>query len=459
VRYSKYISTIAAIGDFIILNLLFVFFFLYSKHFSPESLQERAILFYIYINLAWVISISIFKPYKIERQGGKKYILFSYIKMVIFLLPLFLLYFQVLSFNYFPREQIKYLFPFLLISFLLWRFGLYYLLILYRKAGYNYRNVIIVGNDATAKELGDFFKQNQWTGYRFKGYFAKSGSNKKEEAGSYDDIEKFVEDYKIDEIYLISGDIHEDIYKVIASVSGKFPVKIKVVPVSSNLFYKSIKLVNYDNIPVLTFQEGPLSFWYNRFFKRLFDITFSLIIIITVLTWLTPLIFIINIISGDKESLFFIQKRTGMDNKPFSLIKFRTMKENSLANIEQATKNDNRVTRIGKFLRKSSIDEMPQFINVLKGDMSVVGPRPHMLKHTKEYKETVKRFMVRHVVKPGITGYAQVRGYRGEIKKACDIENRIKMDLFYIENWTFSLDIKIIFLTIFHILKGESTAY
>ncbi len=458
-RYSKYISAIAAIGDFLILNFLFIFTFLYFRHGEPATLQTNAIIFYFYINLAWVISIAIFKPYKTDRQSGKKYILFTYLKSVIFLLPLFLLYFQVLSFDYLSRLQIKLLFPVLLISLLTWRFSLYFLLILYRKAGYNFRNVVIVGNNETANELKNFFIQNHWAGYRFKGFFTFEPSNKKEVVGTYSDLERYVVSHEIDEIYLISNNIDDSIFKVITSIVSRYPVKIRIVPYVSHFSFLSVKLTNYGTIPVLTFQRGPLNFWYNRLIKRFFDVGFSLIVIVLILSWLIPLVYLLNLLSGDGASLFFIQKRTGMDNKPFSLIKFRTMKKNDEADAKQVTKNDNRITKIGKFLRCSSIDEIPQFFNVLIGNMSVVGPRPHMLFHTDIYKEMVKKFMVRHTVKPGITGYAQVNGFRGEIIKTRDIKERIKMDIYYIENWSFSLDMKIIFLTIINLLKGDKAAY
>ncbi len=458
-RYSRYLSTIAAIGDFLILNFLFSFVYCYQNKFGLPCQQTNAIIFYFYINIAWIITVSIFKPYKIDRVVGKKFILFTYIKSVIFLLPLFLLYFQTLSFNYFSREQIKYLFPILLTALLFWRFFLYFILAVYRKAGYNYRNVVIVGSNETANELHDYFIQTPWTGYRFKGFFTYELSNKKEVAGTYDDLEQYVSENKIDEIYLISNNIHESIFKVISSIVSRQAVKIRVVPYVSNFSFMSVKLANYGTIPVIKIQRGPLNYWYNRLLKRTFDLFLSLIIILLILSWLMPLVWIINLLTGDMGSLFFVQSRTGLDNKPFKMIKFRSMKKNDDANRKQAVKNDERITAIGKLLRKTSIDELPQFFNVLAGQMSVVGPRPHMLIHTKAYKEMVKQFMIRHSVKPGITGYAQVRGRRGEIKRTRDIKDRIKLDLYYIENWSFSLDLKIIFLTVLNIIKGDKPAY
>ena len=458
-RYSRYISTIAAFGDFIILNFLFSFVYCYLNKFGAVCQQTNAVIFYFYINVAWIITIAVFRPYRIDRVLGKKYILFTYLKSVIFLLPLFLLYFQVLSFSYLSRLQIKYLFPVLLSALLFWRFFLYFILAWYRKAGYNYRNVVIIGNNETANELRNYFLQTPWTGYRFMGFFTYEKSNKKGVVGTYDELEHYVAENKIDELYLISNNIHESVFRIISSIVSKQAVKIRIVPYVSSFSFMSVKLVNYDSIPVLKIQRGPLSFWYNRLLKRTFDVLLSWIVIFLVLSWLMPLVWLINLLSGDTGSLFFSQLRTGLDNKPFKMIKFRTMKKNREADLKQASKDDERITKIGRLLRKTSIDELPQFFNVLLGNMSVVGPRPHMLNHTAEYKEMVKKFMVRHAVKPGITGYSQVRGHRGEIKKIRDLKDRIKFDLFYIENWSFSLDMKIIYLTIINLFKGEEKAY
>jgi len=459
VRYSKYIAVISGIGDFILLNLLFNFLFCYLRHFDSVCGQTNAVIFFFYINLAWIITVAVFHPYSTNRESSKKQLFYTYLKSVVFLLPLFLVFFQVFSFNYFPRHQIKYLFPIFFIALLVWRFALNFLLVLYRKAGYNYRNVVVIGNDETGNELKEFFLNNAWAGYKFKGFFTYHNSNKRDVVGTYDELEQFVFEHNINEIYIISGAVKEAIYKIIANIVGKYAVKIRIVPPLSSFYYKSVELTNFDTIPVLKIQEGPLSLWYNRLIKRAFDVGFSIFVIVLVLSWLIPLVGIINLLTGDKGNIFFTQHRTGHDNKPFRLIKFRTMLKNEEANIKQATKDDDRITIVGRILRKTSIDEIPQFINVLKGDMSVVGPRPHMLTHTAEYKEMVKRFMIRHSIKPGITGYSQVRGYRGEIKRTRDIKDRIKFDLYYIENWSFSLDMKIIAITILSLFKGDKAAY
>jgi putative colanic acid biosynthesis UDP-glucose lipid carrier transferase len=160
-----------------------------------------------------------------------------------------------------------------------------------------------------------------------------------------------------------------------------------------------------------------------------------------------------------KGPVFFKQRRNGLDYKEFYCYKFRSMTPSPDAHLYQATKEDERVTRVGKIIRKTSMDELPQFINVLKGDMSVVGPRPHMVSHTHMYAERIDKFMVRHFIKPGITGLAQVSGYRGEVETDNDIINRVKYDIFYLENWSLFLDLKVVFKTIFNAIRGEEKAY
>jgi len=197
---------------------------------------------------------------------------------------------------------------------------------------------------------------------------------------------------------------------------------------------------------------------FNNFVKRTFDIVVSLFVIVGILSWLTPILGLIIKLES-KGPVFFKQKRNGLDYKEFYCYKFRSMKPNPLADLEQITKGDERVTGVGRIIRKTSIDELPQFINVLKGEMSVVGPRPHMVSHTHMYAEKVDKFMVRHFVKPGITGLAQVSGYRGEVEDETDIINRVKYDIFYLENWSIFLDIKIVFQTIYNAIRGEEKAY
>ena len=214
----------------------------------------------------------------------------------------------------------------------------------------------------------------------------------------------------------------------------------------------------YGLVPVLEFRTIPLDDSINLVIKRIFDILFSIMVILFVMSWLTPILTLLIKIES-KGPTFFMQLRNGYNYKSFSCIKFRSMIINDKADLIQVSKEDERITRIGRFMRKTSIDELPQFLNVLVGDMSVVGPRPHMLSHTDLYANKVDKFMVRHFVKPGITGLAQISGFRGEVESDKDIIGRVKFDIFYIENWSLFLDIKIIIKTIIRAIQGDEKAY
>jgi len=196
----------------------------------------------------------------------------------------------------------------------------------------------------------------------------------------------------------------------------------------------------------------------NRFKKRLFDTVFSIFVIVFVFSWLFPILAII-IKFQSKGPVFFVQVRSGRDNKPFKCFKFRSMRVNNESDRKQATRDDNRITAIGAFMRRTSLDELPQFFNVIMGNMSVVGPRPHMISHTEQYSQLIDTFMVRHFLKPGITGWAQIKGLRGETKSTEDMLARVEADVWYLENWSFLLDLKIVFLTFFNVFAGDKNAF
>ena len=219
-----------------------------------------------------------------------------------------------------------------------------------------------------------------------------------------------------------------------------------------------MKIELYDNVPVLNLRELPLETPYAKVVKRAFDVVFALIVIVGVLSWLSPIVYLLQRFDSN-EPLFFKQKRHGVNRKVFWCYKFRSMATTADADTKMMTKNDKRVTKLGRILRKTSIDELPQFYNVLLGNMSVVGPRPHMEVHTEKYQVSVDKYLVRHFVKPGITGLAQIKGYRGEIVAQSDIINRTRLDVFYVEKWSLWLDVKIIIKTVLNAIQGEEKAY
>ena len=321
----------------------------------------------------------------------------------------------------------------------------------------NFRRAIIIGHSAESSALYSFLLNNKWYGYRCLGFVGEKNHQISPYLGNYSDLKNILLNNEIDEVFLDIDSIPKEIKGQINPVLFKFPVQIRLLPQFGLFSHKYFELTKYGNIPVIELHPGPLAYWYNKILKRTLDIGFSLFVIIGVLSWLTPVVFLLDFFDG-KKSVFFIQQRTSINGKNFNIIKFRSMKANSFQDIKRAKENDDRITKIGKFLRKTSLDELPQFINVFLGQMSVVGPRPHMLKHTQTYNKMVKNFMLRHSVKPGITGLAQVNGCRGEIRKLSDIRKRVELDVQYIENWTINLDIKIILKTIWLLIVGQKEA-
>jgi Undecaprenyl-phosphate glucose phosphotransferase len=234
-------------------------------------------------------------------------------------------------------------------------------------------------------------------------------------------------------------------------------IRFKLIPDLRGLLSRRVNINFYDNVPVISLRNEPLESLFNRMVKRAFDVLFSLVIIICIMSWLLPLLALLIKITSPGP-VFFRQKRSGLKNVEFTCLKLRTMKVNNEADERQATKDDPRITAIGKWLRRTNLDELPQFFNVFMGQMSVVGPRPHMIRHTEEYSRMFDQFMVRHLIKPGITGWAQVNGYRGETVNPERMRKRVEHDVWYIENWSLMLDLKIIFLTVVKMIVGDKNA-
>ncbi len=328
-----------------------------------------------------------------------------------------------------------------------------------RRKGYDYVRCVIVGTNSTARTLTENMINDPGYGYRILGYF--DNVCLPEFDGNYigpiDRLEEFVKENAVDEIYFtLSGDKPEVIISVMKTADDNM-AKFFYVPRISRYITGTFKLGSIGTSALLSTHPTPLSSFLNRAAKRTFDILFSIMFLAV-----SPVIFIpvaIAIKLSSPGPVFFKQQRTGYHGKPFMCYKFRTMKVNDSSDSVQATANDPRKTRVGEFLRHTSIDELPQFLNVLRGEMSVVGPRPHMLKHTEDYSKLIDRYMVRHMVKPGITGWAQVTGFRGETKYLWQMQGRVERDMWYIEHWSFLLDLKIIVKTVTNAVRGEKNAF
>ncbi len=335
----------------------------------------------------------------------------------------------------------------------------FFLLQKYRSIGKNYRTTIVIGFDESSKNIIKLFKSKSNLGYRYQGFFSNRANKHSEFLGKVDEVNDYLNENVVDEMYCSISSLSKDKITELKKIANEKDMVIKLIPNSSELYSKDQKVEFYDDsLLVVNVKKLPFEFEENYYIKRFFDIGFSLFIIIFLLSWLYPLLWILIKLES-RGPVLFRQPREGLNTDPFICYKFRSMRMNENSDKVHATKGDSRVTRIGAFMRRTSIDELPQFFNVLRGDMSVVGPRPHLESLSLEYQKEVDDYLKRHLMKPGITGLAQVSGYRGEIKKKSDIKNRVRLDIFYIENWSFLLDLKIIIQTTMNVFKGDENAY
>jgi putative colanic acid biosynthesis UDP-glucose lipid carrier transferase len=347
----------------------------------------------------------------------------------------------------------------IIISISFFKLSWLFLLKKYRSFGNNFRTTIVIGFDDSTKNIIKIFKSKSNLGYKYLGFFSNKLYQNNEYLGNLDAVFEYAIQNTVDEIYCSLTALSNEQIKKINKFALEKQIILKLIPETNELYSKNRSIEYYgDSLMVLNVNKLPFDFTENFYLKRIFDILFSFFVCLFILSWLIPILWVLVKLES-KGPLVFKQGREGLNGKEFTCYKFRSMRINKESNKIHATKNDVRVTKLGAFLRKTSMDELPQFLNVLLGDMSVVGPRPHLGTLSLEYQKDVDDYLKRHIVKPGITGLAQVGGYRGEIKKKSDIKNRIRLDIFYIENWSFFLDIKIIIQTVLNVFKGEEKAY
>ncbi len=458
-RFDNFFRIFFAFTDLGFLCLLHLLL-LTNFNFSTNSANISHVQFFIVSNAFWLISAYLTEVYindkilnfvKFARRTSRAFLIY-----VIFL-------FIYLCFTRFDFNR-----NYLIISFASFAGYLVLSRILFleiskyigrKKSLLN--KVVIIGNNTFAKELASKLKNANKT-LNILGSFAEKIRPENDDEFAYlgklDDCMKYALKNQVTEIYCtLSPEVYPSIYDI-SQAAENLCMRFRFVP---NLRYFVDNEVHFDyvnNVPVLSLRSEPLEDFGVQIKKRLFDVVFSSLVAIFLLSWLIPIIAIL-IKLDSKGPVFFLQERSGKNNIPFKCIKFRSLKMNDEANSKQVTRGDNRITKLGRFLRKSSIDELPQFFNVLKGDMSVVGPRPHMLKHTDEYSAIIMKYMIRHYQKPGVTGHAQVNGFRGEIKEEQQLINRIEYDVWYIENWSIWLDLKIIIQTVVVTIKGQDNAF
>ncbi|WP_309614265.1 undecaprenyl-phosphate glucose phosphotransferase [Flavobacterium sp.] len=435
--------------DLTIITGLSLFFF--------RELNLNPFYYLLYQTFTWIIVAILVKYYEVYRFTTPVEIVTKLIKQFSVFLLVVIAFFPFAKTAIFSGKAIA---IFMITSFCIivtFKYFWFFYLKKYRiVTGSNFRNAVIIGFTPEAIRLKEVFETRKDYGYRFLGYFSDKKQNP-EIKGKIEDLNQFVIDNMVDEIYCSLNEISNEKLKELVEFADDNKKAIKFIPDTKEIFSKNLKVDYYELFPVLSLQKTQLHNPIIKGVKRGFDVLFSLFVIVFLLSWLIPVLAILIKLES-KGPVFFKQGRPGMDEEEFFCYKFRSMQVNGFTE-KEASKNDPRVTKMGKLMRKTSMDELPQFFNVLFGEMSVVGPRPHLWSQNKAYASKIKKYMIRHYVKPGITGLAQVKGFRGEIETEEDMVNRIKLDVFYIENWSLIMDIKIIFQTVFNIFKGEDKAY
>lgn len=462
-RFNKVIKFIIITGDLYLLNTIFIALYYAMDEYMLGSIFANSLpQLLVLSNLVYIIcnySKGVISHQRIVRPERIIICAFrnTFLHSVVFISLVGLANFGTPSARFFTIY-----YAIFLACLIIYRLTCRYIIKIYRRTGGNSRTVIMIGDGENMVELHHEMTSDPTSGFHVIGYFSDTLSahypKQVPYLGNTNEALFYLSHNGIEHVYCGLPSSQSAIILPIINYCENNLIRFYSVPNVRSYLKRRMHLEMMGSVPILYIRREPLAQAENRLLKRLFDIVFSLLFLCT----LFPIIYIligIAIKTSSPGPIFFKQKRSGKGGKEFWCYKFRSMRVNKDSDKLQATKNDPRKTRLGNFLRKSNIDELPQFINVLLGDMSVVGPRPHMLKHTEEYSALIDKYMVRHLVKPGVTGWAQINGFRGETKELWQMEGRVERDIWYLEHWTFILDIYIIYKTVKNVVKGEKEAY
>lgn len=455
-RYGRYLQLLLNVADFLILNIAFFI----TAWILPDFAWQRPRTVWLLCNLSLIPASYWLGHMQSARIVGMEHVFGSAIKMILLHAPVFVVGLYFLQISHVPLKAFLLFYGLMILLLPTWWIVARVIIRHFRRRGRNYKKIAIVGTNPTACKLYETMSSDIGFGYNVVGFFdndPQSSTPHDMYRGTLDDLETYATENEIDELYCaLPGDCQSDVAHAMRIAETRM-MQFFYVPPFLHYVKHTYEMYAIGAIPVMSVRHQPLSSMANRLVKRCFDVIFSSIVLI-----LSPLFFIpvaIAIKVSSPGPVLFKQKRTGYRGRPFDCYKFRTMKVNADADTVQATKDDPRKTQVGDILRRTSIDELPQFINVFLGNMSVVGPRPHMLKHTEQYSRIIDKYMVRHTIKPGITGWAQISGFRGQTEELWQMEGRVEHDVWYIEHWSLLLDLKIIIRTILNAIHGEKNAF
>ncbi len=468
-RASLQIRNLIIVCDFVVLNVLFYLYAYNDWVYSSFANSARRLFLCLVANAAFAVAQYFFSTVLHERLSTS----YKVLRQVTYLVvsqAVATYAFTNLVFSYenlqMPDYRFTALFTVVLyLGILLSRYVERKVVAAYRRMGHNNRRVVLVGNNPQMISIYDYLSSFRSSGYRILGYYAdgelKNCPKGLARCGSLDGFFSQMASSRLlsngDELYCALSINEISKIREIVSLCNSSTVHFYYIPAYTNIMGKSFTQERIGDVTVLTNYEEPLMKPSNRLLKRIFDVAVSSLVLLCMLPFLPIIACIIKIQSPGP--VFFKQERTGLDGRNFCCYKFRSMHVNADADTAQCTENDPRKFGFGDFMRKTNIDEFPQFFNVLRGDMSIVGPRPHMLYHTEVYRKLISEYMVRHFIKPGITGWSQVTGYRGETKELWQMEGRVKRDIWYIEHWSFGLDLQIIWKTAMQIFRRDKNAY
>lgn len=453
IRYSRYFKTTFILIDILVIAAVFVYIFLRNHdNLFSEDTTEQNILSIILLILYWVLLSSRTKLYSIARNITYTIYLERLVKHIFIFIFGVILVAKVSNNDFLKQDRFLIAISLFCLLFII-KSTLFFTLKYIRTLGLNFRNIMFLSDDASSEILKNILIERKDYGFKIYDYPLEDRFN-------FEKLVAFWKDNGIHTLYISTEfnsykkEQESEIYKL----AEMNKVRISLIPsiVKNNFFQYDLGYI--ETQPILIRSKFPLDYLTNIVLKRIFDLVFSVLILVLVCSWLFPIVALLIKLDG-KGPVFFLQKRYGFHDEVFNCMKFRTMHINDDCTLKTTAENDKRITKIGKFLRKTSLDEMPQFINVLKGEMSVVGPRPHMLLVDDFYKLKIGRYSIRSLVRPGITGLAQVNGLRGDTGNMdLEMQKRILADAFYVKNWTISLDSIIILKTIFLVIGGDKNA-
>ncbi|MCA1763920.1 MAG: undecaprenyl-phosphate glucose phosphotransferase [Cryomorphaceae bacterium] len=462
-RYATFFKYLNALFDGILLASIILAFEFIIAPYALESAAISEVRFHVFIiGMLWFFATSRTKLYNQVLTNEAVPFLKRTFRSLLLFTGLILLLNVVLPGLLMDLSSMMFFVGIYAVSLFMGKILFLYLRRVHRKYWVDYNKTIILGSGSVCREIYDHFSVQRGQGSIIAGYFSDEKDRNLPSnlpyLGKPEEALKYAEENGISEVFSVLAPDKVGELKSMMQEADRRLIQFKFVPDLMSLMDKNAFLEYYGSLPILSIRKEPLQTKVNEIVKQAFDYVFASMVVIFVLSWMIPIIGL-AIKLESRGPVFFRQLRSGKDNRPFFCLKFRSMVVNEASDSVQAKKDDARITRVGAFLRKTNLDEFPQFINVLLGDMSIVGPRPHMLKHTEDYSQVIDDFMVRHKVNPGITGWAQVNGLRGETKAIESMAKRVKADIWYLENWSFLLDVKIVFLTMIQTLKGNENAY